>query len=144
MGIFGKKKFEAPAKSAAKPAKEAKKPAAAAKAEPKAAAKPAVKGPLAKEGAGQAYRVLIRPLVTEKTDRQQTLGKYAFIVAVDANKATVAQAVRDLYGVKPMSVHMVHVMGKNVRFGRHGGQEKDWKKAIVTLKTGDSITLFEG
>ncbi|MEY4722591.1 MAG: hypothetical protein RLZZ324_104, partial [Candidatus Parcubacteria bacterium] len=68
---------------------------------------------------------------------------YAFLVAKDATKVSVAQAVRDLYGVKPTSVRMIVQLGKNVRFGRYSGKEKDVKKAIVTLKKGDAIAVME-
>ncbi len=121
------------------------------KTEKKADAKEAVKqapkeikkGPLAKETAGESYRVLLTPLFSEKSDRQQALGKYVFMVATDANKIEVMRAVRDLYGVKPVSVHMITKKGKNVRFGRTTGRQKDEKKAVVTLKHGDSITFSE-
>jgi len=142
MGIFSKSKKDdkyAPAKG-----KQAEPVSAAAKtAAEKQPAKPAVRGPLAKEGAGRAYRILIEPLLTEKADRQQSLGKYSFIVAPDANKQTVAEAVRDLYGVKPVAVNIVKVKGKNVRFGRTSGKQKDVKKAIITLKEGESISAIE-
>ncbi|MEK9152638.1 MAG: 50S ribosomal protein L23 [Patescibacteria group bacterium] len=140
MGLFDKftKKKGSPA--AAKQAKTADK---AVDAKTKAAeTKPvAVKGPLAREGAGSAYRILRRPLFTEKTANLQSLGKYSFEVSVDANKNEVARAVRDLYGVKPVSVRIVNVKGKKVRFGRSIGRERDIKKALVTLKSGETISL---
>ena len=142
MGIFGKvskKQNLAPAKK--EEAVEAKKPAAEGK---EAAAAPVKRGPLAKEHGGDAYRVLLTPVLTEKADREQTLGKYAFMVAPDANKNVVAEAFRDLYGVKPVSVRIISVKGKQVRSGRVLGKRKDQKKAIVTLKSGETITAMEG
>jgi large subunit ribosomal protein L23 len=106
--------------------------------------KPAVRGPLAKEGGGQSHRVLLAPLLTEKADRQQSLGKYSFLVDPGANKTEIARAMRDLYGVKPVSVRIISVQGKNVRFGRSTGKQKDTKKAIITLKKGESISVLEG
>ncbi|MFA6603662.1 MAG: 50S ribosomal protein L23 [Patescibacteria group bacterium] len=142
MGIFGKvskKQNLAPAKQ--EEAAEEKKPASDKKS---AASEPVKRGPLAKEHGGDAYRILLTPVLTEKADRQQSLGKYTFVVAPDANKNAVAQAVRDLYGVKPVSVRIVAVKGKHVRSGRVLGKRKDQKKAIVTLKAGETITAMEG
>lgn len=139
MAIFGKQPkppFKAPA---AKPA-EAKTDAADKPAEKKEK-KP--RGPLAKEQGGRSYRILIRPIATEKTSREEAYGKYQFIVANDANKVEVAAAVRDLYGVKPVAVRIVNLKGKQVRFGRLTGQQKSEKKAIVTLKPGETISPFE-
>lgn len=90
---------------------------------------------------GEAYRVLIAPIYTEKTSAQQAYGQYSFFVAPDATKVDVARAVKDLYGVKPTSVRVINVLGKIVRRGRFTGQQKDVKKAVVSLKKGDSITL---
>ena len=142
MGIlekFGKKKGGAKAE----PKKKEKKAEAAsseAKAEEK---KPSTRGPLAKEDAGSAYRILIRPVFTEKSSRLESQGKYVFIVSRDANKVEVARAVRDLYGVKAASVRILNAKGKSVRFGRTQGKEQDLKKAIVTLKAGETLTVIE-
>lgn len=145
---FSKKKGAAPkaapAKTAEKADKDEKAPRAEAKADAAESPKPVTRGPLAKEDAGIAHRILLRPVHTEKTGREQGLGKYVFLVAMDANKVEVARAVRDLYGVKPVSVRIVKVLGKSVRFGRTVGKEKDRKKAIVTLKPGETITVVEG
>jgi large subunit ribosomal protein L23 len=148
MAIFGKTnakdKFDKAA-TAAKTADDKKtesKSEAVATAEKKAEKK-ATRGPLAKEAAGRAHRVLVRPLVTEKTSRQEAIGQYQFIVAKNANKVEVAAAVRDLYGVKPVSVRIVNLKGKKVRFGRFQGQQKAEKKAIVSLKSGESIVAFD-
>lgn len=90
---------------------------------------------------GEAYRILVAPILTEKTSAQQALGQYSFYVAPKATKVDVARAVKDLYGVKPTSVRVINVLGKIVRYGRFSGQQKDVKKAIVSLKKGDSIAL---
>jgi large subunit ribosomal protein L23 len=97
--------------------------------------KTAVKGQAQKV----AYRVLVRPHVTEKTAVQEALGKYTFIVAPNANKTLVVEAVREVYGVKPAAVSIVKIQGKEVRRGKQSGRTKDLKKAIVTLKPGDSL-----
>lgn len=139
---FGKSKGGAP-KTAVK--KEAKKDAAKEGATEVQAVekKPVTRGPLAKDGSGNAHKVLLRPIFTEKSARLESLGKYTFVVDRDANKIEVAAAVRDLYGVEPVSVQVVNIEGKLVRFGRNMGREKHEKKAIVTLKKGESLTVVE-
>jgi large subunit ribosomal protein L23 len=133
-----------------------KKPAAAKKAEAKKAdekkadaaapveAKKVTRGALAKDDSGEAHRVLLKPVLTEKSSALQAQGKYVFIVAKGTTKVEVAAAIRDLYGVKPASVNIVVHKGKNVRFGKFTGKEKDEKKAIVTLAPGQTLTVFEG
>jgi large subunit ribosomal protein L23 len=86
-----------------------------------------------------AYRVLVRPHVTEKTAAQEALGKYTFIVSPDAGKVMVMDAVREVYGVRPVSVSIVKIKGKQVRRGRQVGRTSSMRKAIVTLKSGDSL-----
>jgi large subunit ribosomal protein L23 len=93
----------------------------------------------------QAYRVLLRPLVSEKASHQQTLANhYFFEVAKNANKIEVAKAVKAAYGIKPIKVNVIRVEGKTSRRGRTVGKRKDWKKAIVTLPKGKTIALYEG
>lgn len=91
-----------------------------------------------------AYRVLVRPLVTEKSSIGAGSGKYTFEVAVDANKIEVAKAIEEVYGVKPESVNVINMGGKTVRRGRLSGRRKDWRKAVVTLPAGKSIDVYEG
>lgn len=91
-----------------------------------------------------AYRVLVKPLVTEKAANLGTLNKYAFVVSTSANKIEVSKAVSTVYGVSVADVNIIAMKGKKVSRGRIRGQRKDWKKAIVTLKAGDSIQLYEG
>lgn len=92
----------------------------------------------------QAYRVIVRPLITEKAAKMNASGKYVFAVALDANKISVAKAIATLYGVKPLRVNMVRQEGKVVQRGRTTGKRKDWKKAIVSLPKGSTITVYEG
>ena len=93
---------------------------------------------------GNAYRVLVKPLITEKAANLGTENKYVFAVSVRANKIEVAKAVDELYGVKPVSVNIIKMQGKKVRQGRTKGKRKDWKKAIVTLPEGKTINIYEG
>jgi len=91
-----------------------------------------------------AYRILVRPLVTEKSTELANQGKYVFAVDIKANKHSVANAVKSLYGVKVNDVNMLVIRGKVKSFGRNIGKRKDVKKAIVTLAKGQKITVFEG
>ena len=88
-------------------------------------------------------RVIVRPVVTEKSTDMGESDKYVFEVASDANKNEVKQAVEKFFGVKVIDVHTMNMHGKPKRLGRHMGRRKDWKKAIVTLQSGDKIDLFD-
>jgi len=87
---------------------------------------------------------LRRPLVTEKNTELQAQGKYAFEVAREANKHQIKQAVERAFKVEVTAVNVMTVPGKTRRIGRRQVLTQSWKKAIVTLKPGDSIGLFEG
>lgn len=93
-----------------------------------------------------AWDVLLRPLITEKgTDRQAELNQYSFEVAVDSNKNQIKNAVELAFKVKVSDVHTLNVRGKMRRVGRHRGMSRSWKKAIVTVQQGQTITdFFEG
>lgn len=93
---------------------------------------------------GRAYAVLVKPLITEKATNLGTENQYVFEVAVNANKIEVAKAINEVYKVKPISVNIIKMKGKRTRYGRTMGSRKDWKKAIVTLKKGDTIQVYEG
>jgi len=90
------------------------------------------------------YEILRRPLITEKYTVLQAQGKYAFEVAREANKPQIKQAVEKAFKVEVTAVNMMIVPGKRRRRGRQQLPAHPWKKAIVTLKPGDKIELFEG
>jgi large subunit ribosomal protein L23 len=69
--------------------------------------------------------------------------RYVFEVAADAPKELVRQAVQDFFKVKVLSVRTLKMPGKRKRYGRYVGKSPSWKKAIVTLKEGDKITMLE-
>ncbi|MBI2303405.1 MAG: 50S ribosomal protein L23 [Chloroflexi bacterium] len=92
----------------------------------------------------QILEVLRRPLVTEKSTRLQEERKYAFEVARDCNKMQVKEAVERAFSVKVTGVNMITVKGHLRRVGRHRTLTPSWKKAVVTLREGDKIELFEG
>ncbi|MGE5047669.1 MAG: 50S ribosomal protein L23 [Deltaproteobacteria bacterium] len=91
------------------------------------------------------FEIIKRPLDTEKLDRMRDReNKFAFEIAMKANKTEVKQAIEQLFKVKVVAVKTAIVRGKFRRIGRSEGQRPNWKKAIVTLKEGDAISLFEG
>ncbi len=92
----------------------------------------------------QLFEVIRRPLVTEKNTSLQAQGKYAFEVAREANKNQVKQAVEKAFKVDVTAVNIISVRGRERRVGRRMVTGSSWKKAIVTLKTGDKIQIFEG
>ncbi|MFA6105992.1 MAG: 50S ribosomal protein L23 [Patescibacteria group bacterium] len=98
-----------------------------------------------KSASSSAMKIIIKPMVTEKAATHQTTHRaYSFIVARSANKIEIAKAVKELYGVEPMSVRTANIEGHVVRFSKGFGRKSDYKKAMVTLKKGDSITIHEG
>ncbi len=99
---------------------------------------------MSKKIAAMSHRVLIKPLVTEKGAKQTEQNKYFFMVAPQANKVMIKQAMMETYGIKPQTVNILQVKGKKVKFGRREGMRKDWKKAIITLPAGKSIDVYKG
>ena len=88
--------------------------------------------------------VLIRPVVSEKSYQQIAQNQYTFRVHQDAHKTQIRQAVEELFEVKVERVNIVKVQAKPKRRGRSLGSKKGWKKAVVQLRKGDSIEIFEG
>jgi large subunit ribosomal protein L23 len=89
--------------------------------------------------------IVKRPLITEKAERErQEHRHYAFEVRRDATKIQVKQAVEKLFNVHVTAIHTALRAGKNKRVGRTVGHRPSWKKAVVTLKPGETIALFEG
>ena len=92
----------------------------------------------------QASQVIIRPVVSEKTYVLAEAGKYTFRVHEKAHKTQIRQAVEQLFDVTVVRVNIVKVQAKPKRRGLYRGERPGWKKAIVELKAGDSIEIFEG
>jgi len=89
--------------------------------------------------------VLVRPLITEKTTT--FLGNdrtYAFEVGISANKIQIKNAIQTYYDVGVERVRTIVMRGKTKRFGRKFGKRKNWKKAYITLREGETIPIFEG
>jgi large subunit ribosomal protein L23 len=91
------------------------------------------------------HDVIKGPLITEKLDRaREKFRQYSFIVDKKATKVDVARAVETLFKVSVEGVRTNIVRGKVKRVGKSIGQRPNYKKAVVTLKEGDKIELFEG
>jgi large subunit ribosomal protein L23 len=91
------------------------------------------------------YDVVVRPVITEKSSAAyQERGEYTFQVHPDASKPQIREAIESLFGVKVVGVWTSNVRGKEKRMGQNVGRRPAWKKAIVTLREGDSIAVFEG
>ncbi|MEK7402476.1 MAG: 50S ribosomal protein L23 [Gemmatimonadota bacterium] len=91
------------------------------------------------------YEVVVRPVVTEKSSSAyQDRGEYTFQVHPDASKPQIRLAIESLFGVKVTGVWTSNVRGKEKRMGKTVGRRPAWKKAIVKLREGDSIAVFEG
>ena len=91
-----------------------------------------------------ARQVLITPVVSEKSYSLIEDNKYSFRVHPKAHKTQIRQAVEELFDVKVEGVNVVKVRAKPKRRGFHRGQKPGWKKAIVQLREGDKIEIFEG
>ena len=90
----------------------------------------------------QFYNLIRRPLVTEKSTTLQDLrNQYTFEVADKANKSEVRKAVETLFSVKVVKVNIVTVPGKARRVFGRPGMSPGWKKAIITLRKGDTIEV---
>ncbi len=90
-------------------------------------------------------QIIKRPIVTEKgTMLRQQENQVIFAVAKYANKIEIKKAVEELFSVHVEDVKTMNMNGKTKRFGMHTYRRPDWKKAIVTLKSGESIEFYEG
>ena len=90
----------------------------------------------------EARDIIIRPIVTEKSYKMIEHDRYTFEVAKTASKIEIGKAVEEIFDVTVTNVNTMRVNGKKRRVRQALGRTKDWKKAVVTLKEGDSIELF--
>lgn len=88
--------------------------------------------------------VLKKPVVSERSMAMLEDNKYTFYVDPKANKIEIKNAVEELFNVSVLNVNTLNVKGKEKRMGRYVGRTADRKKAIVKLKAGDKIEIFEG
>ena len=91
-----------------------------------------------------ASQVIIRPVVSEKSYVLATANKYTFRVHKDAHKTQIKQAVEALFDVHVLEVRTSAVPSKPKRRGLTAGRTREWKKAVVEVRKGDSIPIFQG
>lgn len=92
-----------------------------------------------------SYDIVKGPIITEKLDLEREQHRhYAFLVARDAEKPAIKLAIQQLFKVTVLSIRTSIHRGKTKRVGLNVGKRANWKRAIVTLKEGDKIDLFEG
>lgn len=132
------KKDDAPAKKPA--AKKAPAKKAAVKKAEATSDKPAVTG----KADAMAIRLLTKPHVSEKAARLADTGTYVFDVPMSAEKVSIRKAVESLYNVHVEGVRIIRVAGKPMRRGKRVSFRRDVKKALVTLKKGETLSLYEG
>jgi len=89
-------------------------------------------------------QVLIRPVVSEKTYVLASAGKYTFRVHPGAHKTQIKQAVEALFDVTVLEVRTASVPSKPKRRGYTAGRTRSWKKAVVQVREGDTIPIFQG
>ncbi len=91
-----------------------------------------------------AREVVLRPIVSEKSYAGIEKGKYSFVVHPQAEKVEIRRAIEELFNVTVTKVNTLRVRGKPRKRGLTRGRTANWKKAIVTLKEGQKIEIFEG
>ena len=91
-----------------------------------------------------ASQIIIRPVVSEKSYVLATADRYTFRVHADAHKTQIKQAVEQLFDVNVVEVRTLSVKSKPKRRGLTAGRSRSWKKAIVQVRPGDTIPIFQG
>ena len=89
-----------------------------------------------------SMHTVIAPIVSEKSARLSSNNVMIFRVALDANRVSVAQAIKELYGIRPVKVNIINVRSRAMTFGRNKGMTKKYKKAMVKLPVGTTIDVF--
>lgn len=102
------------------------------------------KANVVKSDTKDAYKVLVKPLISEKAAHLKLQNKYLFQVSSSTTKNEIKKAIFHVYGVWPIEVNVINIKGKKVRYGKSQGITKDKKKAVITLKSGDSMEVYEG
>ena len=93
---------------------------------------------------GDAYKILLSPIVSEKAAVSESMNTYTFIVKSQATKIDIKNAIKQVYGVIPKNVRTTNNEGKKMRSSRGIGRRNDWKKAMITLSKGQTINIHEG
>lgn len=91
-----------------------------------------------------AHDIIIRPVITEKSNSLMEFNKYTFEVHKSANKIQIRSAIEEIFKVKVIGVNTLNVKSKPKRMGAFLGKSRSWKKAIVEVAAGQKIEFFEG
>jgi large subunit ribosomal protein L23 len=86
--------------------------------------------------------VILKPLITEKSNMEIAQGKYTFVVDTSATKVDIRKSVEKLFQVKVLNVHTINYEGKEKRMGAHVGRRSSWKKAIVKIDTNPKADIY--
>lgn len=89
-----------------------------------------------------AYDIVIKPIITERSMSDAQFKRYTFQVAKEANKYQIKDAVEEIFSVKVVSVNTMNMRGKLKRQGKTEGRRPDWKKAVVTLSADSKELKF--
>jgi large subunit ribosomal protein L23 len=92
----------------------------------------------------EAEKIILRPIISEKSYAQIDHNRYTFAVHPEAHKTMIAQAIEQLFEVKVVNVATANIRPKPKRRGAIRGRTSAWKKAVVQLAPGDKIEFFEG
>ena len=99
---------------------------------------------LSADSAKLACQILVEPWITEKSHQLLESNKYIFRVSENSTKSQIGKSIESLYKVTVEGVNIVNIPSKKRIYGRKVGRKSGYKKAIITLKEGDKIELFEG
>ncbi|KKP68963.1 MAG: 50S ribosomal protein L23 [Candidatus Moranbacteria bacterium GW2011_GWE1_35_17] len=144
MGLFNKKTEDDAAKDISKEDKVSDSKEIVEKTSKKAIKKADLENIATHQGDGQmAYKFIIKPWITEKTQELMSSNKYVFRLRAKATKREARVAVEKLYDVKVESVNIINIPEKKRKFGRYSGMKSAVRKAVVTLKKGSKIEIFE-
>lgn len=91
-----------------------------------------------------AYDVVLKPIISEKSMELMGENKYSFRVNLKANKIQIRKAIEEIFKVNVVTVRTIRMTGKKKRMGANIGKRSDWKKAIVQIVPGQQIKFFEG
>lgn len=92
----------------------------------------------------ELMRVLKQPVISEKGFSATDKGKYIIVVDINATKTEISRAIEKAFSVHVVDVNTIVMKGKKKRFGKIFGKRSDYKKAIVTIKSGETIEDFKG
>lgn len=89
------------------------------------------------------HEIVIAPMITEKSNNLKENNQYVFRVSINANKIEIRKSIEKIFDVNVVKVNTIRQFGKVKRMGRSSGKRADWKKAIVKIKEGETISEFD-